>query len=375
MDEPLIISVSEFIDLLNQTLEFAYPSVTILGELSNFKISNNKWIYFDLKDEKAKVRFFGTVYHLPGPLEDGMMLKVRAVPRVHPQYGFSLTVQHIALSGEGSIKQASELLKAQLMTEGLFAAERKRILPYPPAKIGLITSAESAAYTDFLKIINQRWGGLEIILNNVQVQGEPAIDQITQAITQFNQMASPPDILVITRGGGSIDDLQIFNHERVTRSVAGSRIPTLVAIGHEQDISLAELAADQRASTPSNAAELLVPDKKDIIQQLNMTKQQMATHLKYSLQMLKITVSDYKKELQSAIMQNLAQCQNYLQKQSEIIALLDPQAILRRGYAIIYRQKQIVRQISELNKEDSVDVKLNDGSFEATVNNVKGGKE
>jgi exodeoxyribonuclease VII large subunit len=373
MDEPLIISVSEFIDLLNQTLEFAYPSVTILGELSNFKISNNKWIYFDLKDEKAKVRFFGTVYHLPGPLEDGLMLKVKAVPRVHPQYGFSLTVQHIALSGEGSIKQASELLKAQLMAEGLFAAERKRMLPYPPAKIGLITSAESAAYTDFLKIINQRWGGLEIILNNVQVQGEPAIDQIIQAITQFNQMASPPDILVITRGGGSIDDLQIFNHERVTRSVAGSRIPTLVAIGHEQDISLAELAADQRASTPSNAAELLVPDKKDIIQQLNMTKQQMATHLKYSLQMLKITVSDYKKELQSAIMQNLAQCQNYLQKRSEIIALLDPQAILKRGYAIIYRQKQIVRQISELNKEDSVDVKLNDGSFEATVNNVKVG--
>ena len=166
-------TVSEFIDLLNQTLEFAYPSISIIGELSDFKISKNKWIYFDLKDDKAKARFFGTVYQLPGPLKDGLMLKVRAIPHVHPQYGFSLTVQHIALSGEGSIKQASDLLKAKLIAEGLFADERKTLsTAYPPSRIGLITSVESAAYTDFLKIINQRWGGLEIILNNVQVQGE-----------------------------------------------------------------------------------------------------------------------------------------------------------------------------------------------------------
>ncbi|HUD07924.1 MAG TPA: exodeoxyribonuclease VII large subunit [Candidatus Saccharimonadales bacterium] len=370
MDNSLIVTVSEFIDLLNQTLEFAYPSISIIGELSDFKISKNKWIYFDLKDDKAKARFFGTVYQLPGPLKDGLMLKVRAIPHVHPQYGFSLTVQHIALSGEGSIKQASDLLKAKLIAEGLFADERKRSLPYPPSRIGLITSVESAAYTDFLKIINQRWGGLEIILNNVQVQGEPAIEQIIQAISQFNQMAYPPEVLVITRGGGSVDDLQIFNHELVTRSIAGSRIPTLVAIGHEQDVSLAELAADQRASTPSNAAELLVPDKNSVIEQLKMTRQQMTTHLLHSLQMVQITVADYKKTLQTEISQHITQSHNYLHSRSEIIALLDPQAILKRGYAIIFRQKHTLRQISDFRKDDLINIQLNDGSLEATVNNV-----
>ncbi|MGD0284050.1 MAG: exodeoxyribonuclease VII large subunit [Candidatus Saccharimonadales bacterium] len=370
MNDPLIVGVSEFVDLLNQTLEFAYPSVIIIGELSDFKISKQKWIYFDLKDNQAKVRFFGTVYHLPGPLKDGLMLKVRAIPHLHPQYGFSLNVQHIALSGEGSIKQASELLKAQLLAEGLFALERKRTLPYPPDRIGLITSAESAAYSDFLKIVNQRWGGMEIILNNVQVQGEPAIDQIIKAITKFNQMAEPPDVLVITRGGGSIDDLQIFNHELVTRSIAGSRIPTLVAIGHEQDVSLAELAADQRASTPSNAAELLVPDKKNIISQLKMTSQQMNTYLNHTLQMLKLNVTEYKKYLQTGISQNITQYRNYLQNRSEKMNLLDPQAILSRGYAIVYRQKLIIRRASEFGKQDLINVQFSDGSIEATVNKV-----
>ncbi len=370
MNEPLIVSVSEFVDLLNQTLEFAYPSVIIIGELSDFKISKNKWVYFDLKDSSAKIRFFGTVYQLPGPLEDGLMLKVRAIPHLHPQYGFSLTVQHIALSGEGSIKQASELLKAQLLAEGLFAVERKRPLPYPPERIGLITSAESAAYTDFLKIINQRWGGMEIILNNVQVQGEPAIEQIIQAITRFNQMASPPDVLVITRGGGSIDDLQIFNHELVTRSIAGSRIPTLVAIGHEQDVSLAEMAADQRASTPSNAAELLVPDKKAVIQQLKMTSQQLNTYLKHALQIVKLSVTEYKKALQMGIMQNITQNYTYLQNRSEKLNLLDPQTILKRGYAIVYRQKQIIRHAAEVKQKDLINVQLSDGTLEAAVNKV-----
>jgi exodeoxyribonuclease VII large subunit len=370
MDDSLIVSVSEFIDLLNQTLEFAYPSITIIGELADFKISKNRWTYFDLKDDKARVRFFGTVYQLPGPLKDGLMLKVRAIPRVHPQYGFSLTVQHIALSGEGSIKKASDLLKAKLTAEGLFADERKRPLPYPPSRIGLITSAESAAYTDFLKIINQRWRGLEIILINVQVQGEPAADQIIQAISQFNQIAQPPEVLVITRGGGSMDDLQIFNHELLTRSIAGSRIPTLVAIGHEQDVSLAELAADKRASTPSNAAELLVPDKRDIIKQLKISNQQMTALLGHSLQMAQITVAEYKKTLQTEISQYITQSYDYLKSRSNMISLLDPQAILKRGYAIIYRQKRILRQIGDLKKDDLIDIQLSDGSFRATVNNI-----
>ncbi|HEU4606940.1 MAG TPA: exodeoxyribonuclease VII large subunit, partial [Chitinophagaceae bacterium] len=258
----LVLTVSDFVAVLNQTLEYAYPSVIIEGELVNFRISKNKWVYFDLKDEFSSVKFFATVYQLPGPLEDGLMLQVRGVPRLHQQFGFSVNVQSIRPVGEGSLQKAAALLEAKLSAEGLFDPDRKRSLPYPPERIGLITSGESAAYHDFIKILNARWVGVNVELADVQVQGEQAPSQIIAALDYFNSEGEPVDAVVITRGGGSADDLAAFSTEQVTRAVAGSRIPTLVAIGHEVDISLAEMAADKRASTPSNAAEMLVPDKK-----------------------------------------------------------------------------------------------------------------
>jgi exodeoxyribonuclease VII large subunit len=151
------LSVSEFVELLNQTLEFAYPDLVIVGELANFRVSKNRWVYFDLKDEQASVKFFGTVYNLPGPLEDGMLLKVWGQPRLHNLYGFSITVMNIQPSGEGSIRRAAKLLQAKLASEGLFDETRKRPIPYPPQRIGLITSKQSAAYADFVKILQARW--------------------------------------------------------------------------------------------------------------------------------------------------------------------------------------------------------------------------
>jgi len=140
--EPLILQVSDFVALLNQTLEYAYPNVTIVGELANFRVSKNRWVYFDLKDEYASVKCFGTVYMLPGPLVDGLMVQVRGAPRLHPQYGFSLNMQAIKPAGEGSLKRAKLVLEAQLKDEGLFAPERKRAIPYPATFIGRITSIE-----------------------------------------------------------------------------------------------------------------------------------------------------------------------------------------------------------------------------------------
>src|SRR5881227_1133905 len=139
------LSVGEFVALLNQTLEYAYPSVVIVGELANLRISKNRWVYFDLKDDLASVKFFGTVYQLPGPLEDGMLLRVRGQPRLHQLYGFSVNVLSMQPTGEGTIKRAAQLLQAKLTTEGLFDESRKRPLPYPPAHIGLVTSKQSAA--------------------------------------------------------------------------------------------------------------------------------------------------------------------------------------------------------------------------------------
>jgi exodeoxyribonuclease VII large subunit len=189
-------SVSEFIELVNQTFELAYPVVNIIGELANLKISKNKWIYFDLKDENSSLKFFGTVYQLKDPLEEGMMLKVSSRPNLHNIYGFSMQVQNISLVGEGSIKRAAEILQIKLTKEGIFDVNKKRQLPYPPSKIGLITSSQSAAYHDFIKIINNRWRGIEINLYDVQVQGEAAPYQILQALEYFNNYPNNLGVVV-----------------------------------------------------------------------------------------------------------------------------------------------------------------------------------
>ena len=212
-----------------------------------------------------------------------MTVAVRGVPKLHPQYGFSVTVQAIKPTGEGSIKKAAALLEKKLRTEGLFDESRKRAIPYPPTHIGLITSGESAAFRDFTKILNARWGGVTVTLIDVQVQGDPAPAHIVSALKQFNTMPDPPEVLVVTRGGGSADDLQAFSTEQVTRAVAASRIPTVVAIGHEVDISLAELAADQRASTPSNAAELLVPDRAAVLRHVQVQRERISHSAEHAL--------------------------------------------------------------------------------------------
>jgi exodeoxyribonuclease VII large subunit len=364
------VSVSEFVGLVNQTLEFAYPSVVITGELANFRVSKNRWVYFDLKDELAQVRFFGTVYQLPGPLEDGMMLKVRGTPRLHPLYNFSVNVLQIRPQGEGSIKKAAELLKAKLQAEGLFDPERKRALPYPPRRIGLITSAESAAYRDFMKILNARWGGIQIEHADVQVQGESAVEQIVRAVDRFNQMAEQPDVLVITRGGGSAEDLAAFSSEQVTRAVAASRVPTVVAIGHEVDISLAELAADQRASTPSNAAELLVPDRKAVLRQLHGTRLQLAHLARHKVELAGESLTHRVRSMHDLARRSVLQAQNKLRAQSQLLAALNPETALARGYAIIRKEQAFVRSGRDVRIGDEFTVELADARMTAEAKQI-----
>lgn len=367
----VVLSVSDFVSLVNQTFEYAYPLVTIAGELANFRISKNRWVYFDLKDETASVRFFGTVYMLPGPLEDGMLLEVHGSPRLHPLFGFSVNVQSMRPVGEGSIKKAANLLEAKLRKEGLFDESRKRLLPYPPQTIGLITSKESAAYADFSKILNHRWRGVDVQLIDVQVQGEAAVQQIVRAVTTFNQAADQPDVLVVIRGGGSADDLQAFSTEQVTRAVAASRIPTLVAIGHEIDISLAELAADQRASTPSNAAELLVPDRRDVIRRLTEQKDQLArtlsdratADLNYLSQTRIQLVRDVERRVQDQVL--------YTQQRKQLLEALSPEAALKRGYAIIRNlEGNVLKSGKSISVGDEVRLQLTDARLSAEVREV-----
>jgi exodeoxyribonuclease VII large subunit len=368
------VSVSEFVALLNQTLEYAYPSVTVVGELANFRVSRNKWVYFDLKDEGASVKFFGSVYQLPGPLEDGMLLKVKGVPRLHNLYGFSVNVTRIQPTGEGSIKKAAQLLQAKLAKEGLFDESRKRPLPYPPPRLGLIAAKQSAAYADFLKILNARWRGIAIEHIDVQVQGEAAPGQLVAAIEQFNSHAEPPEVLVIIRGGGSAEDLAAFSTETVTRAVAASRVPTLVAIGHEVDLSLAELAADRRASTPSNAAELLVPDRLQVLGGLRDAQQQMRQSVGRRFESARRDARQQTAVLDQSVSHYLRAAKNELKSYNQLLDVLNPAAILRRGYAIVRHQQKAVRSARVLRAGSIVDVQLADGDFQASVNQVtKGG--
>lgn len=371
MTTDITLGVSEFVALLNQTLEYAYPGVTVTGELANFRVSKNRWVYFDLKDETASVKFFGTVYQLSGPLEDGMLIAVRGVPRLHPLYGFSVTIQHIQPVGEGSIKKAAALLEAKLAAEGLFDEARKRPVPYPPRRVGLVTSGESAAYRDFMKIINARWGGLEIVHVDVQVQGEAAIGQVVQAIAQLNGLADAPEVLVITRGGGSTEDLQAFSSEQVTRAVAASRIPTLVAIGHEIDISLAELAADRRASTPSNAAELLVPDRRAVLEMLQAHRHNLRRFITHTLQAARGELSLSCQNLHDSVTQLIGQSQRQLGLQSQLLEAYNPQAALARGYAIVRKGSAMVRHVSKVRMGDELTVQLARGILTAEVKRIE----
>jgi exodeoxyribonuclease VII large subunit len=367
----VVLSVSDFIALVNQTFEYAYPFVTIAGELSNFKVSKNRWVYFDLKDDTSSVRFFGTVYMLPGPLEDGMLLEVHGSPRLHPLFGFSVNVQSMRPVGEGSIKKAANLLEAKLRKEGLFDEARKRLLPYPPKSIGLVTSKESAAYADFVKVLNQRWRGIELKLVDVQVQGDAAMPQIVGAITHLNQMAEPPDVLVVIRGGGSADDLQVFSTEQVTRAVAASRIPTIVAIGHEVDVSLAELAADVRASTPSNAAELLVPDRRDIVKRLNEHRLRLADVMTDRVASEKLFALQARAQLLLNIERVLKAAKDQNVSRAQLLAALSPTAALKRGYAILRdADGNVLKSGKSISAGDKVRIQLTDARISAEVREV-----
>src|SRR6185503_4885736 len=204
-----ILQVSDLLALINQTLEYAYPSVIVQGEVSSCKVSKGKFVFFDLKDDEGAVGCFMMAYGLRQPLEDGMRVQVIAQPKLTAWGKFSLTVREVMPVGEGSIKRAFEMLRAKLDKEGLFDPARKRMLPRIPRRIGLIASVESAGYADFIKILNHRWGGVDVTVADVQVQGMGAAEQIIGALAHFNQQAEPPETLVLVRGGGSADDLAV----------------------------------------------------------------------------------------------------------------------------------------------------------------------
>lgn len=371
--QDVILSPTDFVALVNQTLEYAYPILTLEGELTNFRVAKNRWLYFDLKDDVSSVSCFGTVYQLPGPLEDGMKLRVTGSPRLHQRFGFSVNIQSISPAGEGSIKKAADLLRAKLLAEGLFDPARKRSLPTYASKIGLITAAASAAYADVIKILKERWGGAEIYFQDAGVQGESAPVQLVAAIEYINQLPTPPEILIITRGGGSAEDLAVFNDERVVRAVAGSRISTLVAIGHEVDESLAELAADVRASTPTNAAQLAVPDKTHEQVKLKTARDSLDTDLAELQRQIVADMIQKREHLTSQVIRLFEIEKDRLEANRRVAGLFDPAAALKRGYAYVRNQGKLIKSVKGLKVGDRLLIELADGKIDVSAKEIING--
>ncbi|MBC7869170.1 exodeoxyribonuclease VII large subunit [Candidatus Saccharibacteria bacterium] len=359
--EKIQYSVSDFIAITNQTLEYAYPSVEIEGEVASFKVNQGKFIFFDIKDAGGSIGCFMTVWQLRVPIEDGMKVVVTASPKLTQWGKFSLTVKAVRPSGEGALKKSFELLKAKLDKEGLFLEARKRSLPSIPQHVAVISSTQSAGYADFIKILNDRWGGLRVDVAHVQVQGAGAPDQIIRALSYLNSRDELPEVIVIIRGGGSADDLSAFNDEQLVRAIAGSRVPTLVGVGHEIDESLADLAADRRAATPSNAAQILVPDKNEIIRATRYQVRSLLPRVESAIDQQSVFVRTIISDILARAEQKIEHRFEQLTAIRSVLTQLDPQTVLARGYGLI-------RGIQKVG--GMIEIETNKAIIKAEVKNV-----
>jgi exodeoxyribonuclease VII large subunit len=374
--ETLVLGVSDLVALVNQTLDYAYPSVVVEGEVSSFKVSKGKFVFFDLKDDDSLVGCFMMVYQLRAALEDGMKVRVVAQPKLTAWGKFSLTVREVVPVGEGSIKRSFQMLHAKLEKEGLFDAGRKRTLPTMPERIGLVASVESAGYADFIKILNARWGGIDVVVADTLVQGTDAARQIVGAVQYFNEQPQPVDVLVIVRGGGSAEDLAVFNDEPLVRSIAASRIPTLVGVGHEVDTSLADLAADVRAATPSNAAQLLVPDRAAVLSDLQHRQQRMLSRLLIRREKISQQLGSGIERMLGRMQYSLGVRQRHVQYARQTLRQLDPAVVLHRGYALVRDARgRVVKGVaSGLKPGASITIELESSIINAGVNHVQSKK-
>ena len=352
-----VYSVSDFQAVCNQILETAFTGVVVEGEVSSFKINQNKFVFFDSKDEQSSVGCFMMAFALRFPIEDGMRVRVRAVPKLTNWGKFSLTVQAIAPVGEGSIKKSLEMLKKKLKAEGLFDKAKKRPLPDIIQKIGVISSTQAAGYADFCKILNERWGGLTVLTAHTQVQGMTAADQIIKALKYFNEHGEV-DVIAVIRGGGSADDLAVFNDEALVRAIAASKIPVITGIGHEIDESLCDLAADVVASTLSNAAQMLTRDRREIAENIRADIKRINNLLNTKIEEItevnRIEIARVGQEIVRKIELSkqdvLAQC--------KILEQLNPERVLERGYALVKGELAVDSEIDITTAKKEIKAKV-----------------
>lgn len=386
----MILSVSQFLTYVNETLKAIWDAqaVAIEGEVSGFRVSQGQWVNFDVKDEEGLLGCFMVLPKLKVPLQDGMRVRLYGTPKVFTKYGkFSFTVDRVELVGEGALRKALAQLKERLTQEGLFDPRRKRALPKFPQHIALIASRESAAYGDFLRILEERWPGLTIDVYHVLVQGESAPASLVRAIKRVSRAgASVYDAVVMTRGGGSFEELMAFNDESVVRALYGCSVPTLVGIGHERDVTLAEEVADVRGSTPTDCARRLVGDRSELlfelsmiadklqqrwINQLRVWQETIARHEQVRnrwLELIRAQVNQQEQSWQQSAKRWYVALKDQLIQTERLLHSFDPTAVLRRGYAILLtKEGRALTRTDQAKIGEEIEIRLQDGKIPATI--------
>lgn len=409
-----VLTVSELNRLAREVLERSIPLFWVSGEVSNFtRAASGHW-YFSLKDQGAQVRcvmFRGRNSYLDWQPREGDKVEARAVVTLYEARGdFQLTVESLQRAGLGALFEAFERLRMKLQAEGLFDAGRKRALPALPRQIGIVTSPDAAALRDVLTTLKRRMPGIPVVIYPTPVQGKGAAERIAAAIQRASTRAEC-DVLIVCRGGGSIEDLWQFNEEIVARAIASCSMPVISGVGHETDTTIADFVADQRAPTPTAAAELATPDRLSLLQRLTQQQAQLHRRLQQRLQnhaqqldflarrllspsqqlagrsaALKqlqwrlqsaslqlaskpaVTLKQLHWRLQTAAQQRLQYRQQQLVQLSQSLSHLNPQAVLSRGYALVHLDDgMLVRSSQQLETGSTVRLVLGEGEATAVV--------
>jgi exodeoxyribonuclease VII large subunit len=395
--EKNVITISELTRQIKLSLESSFPRIWVEGEISNFKHHTSGHLYFTLKDESAQlsaVMWRNRVAYLAFQPEDGMKIIARGSITVYPPRGnYQIDVEQIQPIGIGELQIAFEHLKQKLAGEGLFDIEHKQPIPEFPECIGIITSETGAALQDIRNVLSRRQPSVEVILAPVRVQGAGAAEEIAEAIDRMNRYGGI-DVLIVGRGGGSLEDLWAFNEERVARAIYASKIPIISAVGHEIDFSIADFVADLRAPTPSAAAELVVRNRMELLEEISNLCYTMSEALDSQIVGFRERVAnvltsysfnrprDLIREFSQRVDENdrsLSASFNHIRKITHQryeslghqLQALNPDGVLKRGYSIVRKEGQIVPRSRLLHQGDKAKIQFHDGTVDVQVEKGK----
>jgi exodeoxyribonuclease VII large subunit len=393
-----IYTVTEITREIKGTLEAGFPMVWVEGEISNYLFHSSGHRYFSLKDENAQIKC--TLWRYRGEYlrfepEDGMKVTVQGNITVYERNGqYQLDVFDLIPAGVGKLEIAFRKLNEKLYQEGLFDEARKKSIPMYPEAIGVVTSPTGAAIRDIIRIIHNRFPSVKIVVRPVRVQGKGAAEEIAQAIKDFN-VYKKIDVMIVGRGGGSLEDLWAFNKEAVARAIYESEIPVISAVGHEIDITISDFVADLRAPTPSAAAQMVVPDRKVILEQMETQIRKLNSYMmgviESSRQRLKAIKESYgmrrpldiitqrSQKMDEIYGQLLDGVKNYFEIKSNAVSLfkeklevLSPTSVLKRGYSITRKLPEltVIKDVDNLKTDDRIEVRLSKGRIESKVERI-----